>query len=67
MKPLQDLEYLRSRAVQEQQAAVASSCSTARRCHEQLAAEYEARAIQLAIGLQFRAAPATTGWAAKSG
>ena len=53
MSRIEDLEYLRSRAVQEQAAAAASRCGTARVCHEQLAAQYEARAMQLAIGLQF--------------
>ena len=52
MNAIDDLRYMRTRAVQEQQAAKAAQCGTARECHERLAARYEARAMQLAIGLQ---------------
>ena len=52
-----DLRYLRARAVQEQEAAGAAQCDTARKCHEQLAARYEARAMQLAMGLQLSPQP----------
>ena len=47
-----DLSYFRARAVQEQKAAQSAQSSEARECHGQLAAKYEARAVQLAICLQ---------------
>lgn len=52
MTAIDDLRYLQDRAVQEQRAARAAQCGTARKCHEQLAARYEAKALQLAISIQ---------------
>jgi len=52
MTAIDDLRYLRERAVQEQQAATAAKSRAARQCHEQMAARYEANALQLAIGIQ---------------
>ena len=62
MNAIDDLQYWRERAVQEQEAARSAHCSTARQCHRQLAAKYEARAMQLAITLHLGGWDASTIW-----
>jgi hypothetical protein len=54
MNPGDDLRYLRARQLEELKAADAAKCATARVCHEQLAARYEARAMQLAMSLHLQ-------------